>query len=87
MTTPLLMAEIEGMVLGSRTLSFGAKKNLLATMGELGHGALEELKRLFEEEIEEFKKIDELERKTWREFGEQLQNLLHKYKTPYDAAA
>lgn len=81
MTTPLLTAEIEGLVLGSRTLSFGAKKNLLARISELGQSALNDLKGLFEQEIEEFKKIDELERKTWRSFGESLQSLLKKYAT------
>lgn len=71
-----LIADIEALILGSRFLNFEDKKKLLYKVPQLTEEQLHALKNILLQEIEEWKRIDAMEKKAWNGLALSLNSLV-----------
>lgn len=66
------MTEVEALVLSSRFLSFDDKKKLMYKLPQLDEEQLTKLQSIFVQEVEEWKRIDDMERMAWNGLASSL---------------
>ncbi len=64
-TKQSLLTDVEALVLSSRFLSFDDKKKLMYKLPQLDEAQLTKLQAIFVQEVEEWKRIDDIERMAW----------------------
>ncbi len=64
-TKQSLLTDVEALVLSSRFLSFDDKKKLMYKLPQLDEAQLTKLQAIFVQEVEEWKRIDDMERMAW----------------------
>lgn len=64
-TKQSLLTDVEALVLSSRFLSFDDKKKLMYKLPQLNEEQLAKLQAIFVQEVEEWKRIDDMERMAW----------------------
>ncbi|PJC37239.1 hypothetical protein CO046_01550 [Candidatus Peregrinibacteria bacterium CG_4_9_14_0_2_um_filter_53_11] len=73
-----LLTLVEGMVLGSRILSFESKKQLLYELATFDDAKLNQLRELFDKENAEHARLSQLELSAWNSLKSELSTLVEK---------